>query len=320
MVKKPKTLRYGDSALLAISHWRALKNSIKFLKQKPASFLLTAMTLAVIISLPIVLYSLLHEFQSLTKQFSSKPVISVYLKPYTATKNIQTLIRKTRAYPNVLQVNYISPEQGLKDFKRYSEFASAIPLLKSNPLPPVINITFSKLDLDKKPIDLLLNSLKKSPLVDQVSADIIWIQRLQYSLNMIKRFTLTLSLLLASAMVLVISNTVRLTAQAHHEETRILSLLGASRDYIRRPFLYHGLVYGCCGGVIALILSYLALSWIMPPLIKLIASYQQNRFSDHSSWSSGFFIVAMAILLSVIGSWLATRHFFTSNKACSGRQ
>ncbi len=307
MLKKPKSLQYSPFTFWLISHGRALKNSIKALREKPIAFFITAITLAVIITLPVTLYALLANFQQMTQQINSKPGISLYLKNHVTPAKIDSLIKEIQKYPQVSVVNYISPQQGLEDFKQYSEFSGVIPLLEHNPLPGVINITFSSLSLKKKAMDSLLNTLKQSPLVDQVSADITWIQRLQYSLSIAKRITLTLTLLLAVAMILVISNTVRLTAQAHHQETGILSLIGAARDYIRRPFLYHGLIYGCCGGLIAWILSHIILLWLTPPLLRLMESYGQTMPLASGHGLRGLLILGAAIFLSITGSWLATR-------------
>ncbi len=305
-----KSLYYSRLSFFFISHGRALRDSIVALRQKPLAFLITTIALAIIIALPVVLYSLLHIFQRITSQWDSKPSVSLYLKEGASATQVQRLIAQARKYPAVAQVTYISPEQGLKDLNHYIEFSSVTSLLKDNPLPAVINLRFSNAHLKQQSINELLKTFQHAPLVDQVSADMAWIQRLQYILITAKRIILTLSILLASAMILVVSNTVRLTAQAHHRETQILRLLGASRYDIQRPFLYHGLVYGGCGALLAWMLSGLTLLWITPPLFKLVASHGQSNTLSATDWSSGLFIIVAAVLLSVVGSWLATRHVF----------
>lgn len=304
---KPKSLQHKPPAFWIIAHWHALKNSIKSLKEKPLAFTITAATIAVTVALPVILYALLHSIQNLTGQWDTKPTIAVYLKKQTGSNQIDGIISQIKKYPLVAEVNYISPEEGLEAFNQSTQFDSITSLLEDNPLPGVINVTFLKVDLKQQPIKPLIDSLKKLPLVDHVSADTQWIQRLQYVFTTIKRIIFALSVLLAGAMVLVISNTVRLTAQAHREETQILTLIGATRAYIRRPFLYHGLVYGCCGGLIAWVLSDITLLWVTPPLLKLVETYGEIDFSTHIALSGVIFIVAIATLLSTLGSWIATR-------------
>lgn len=308
MAKKPSGLQYHPLIFRILSHGLALQNSIKALKQKPIAFIITIITLAVIITLPSTLYGLLQNVQQLTGQLYHKPTISVYLQPQVKTADIDALIKKIQHYPSVGSARYISPQEGLKDFEKYSQFADVISLLPDNPLPGVINVTLASLDIDKKPVNHWITSLKKSKLVDQVSVDITWIQRLQYSLSMAQRATLTLTILLAAAMILVTSNTVHLTAQTHHQETEILQLIGATHDYIRRPFLYHGLIYGCCAGIAAWLLTHLILLWLIPPLAKLMQSYQTTQAISLMTPHHGLLIVATAITLSITGSWLATRH------------
>lgn len=305
--KKPKSLQYKPPAFWIIAHWHALKNSIKSLREKPLAFVITAATIAVTVALPVILYALLHSIQSLTGQWDTKPTIAVYLKKYIHSNQVDDIISQIKKYPLVSEINYISPEEGLKAFNQSTQFGSITSLLEDNPLPGVINVTFLKIDLKQQPIKPLIDSLKKLPLVDYVSADTQWIQRLQYVFTTIKRIIFALSILLAGAMILVISNAVRLTAQTHREETQILTLIGATRAYIRRPFLYHGLIYGCCGGLIAWALSDITLVWVTPPLLKLIETYGENHFSTQIAFSGGIFVVAISTLLSIMGCWFATR-------------
>lgn len=316
--KKPSTItssvkdtRYPPWLFWLRSHWLALKESLKKITQKPLSFFLTITVIGITLALPAILYVILNNFQNITNNWNNKPTISIYLPTTITAENTQQLIQQLKEQPNVTAVNYISPEEGLNDFKKFSEFSDVLPLIKTNPLPPVISVTFAHFDPNAMSSQKLLHYLNHSSLVDQVSIDTEWVQKMEYSLSIAKRVILTLALLLCVGVILIMSNTIRLITQAHQHEIAILKFVGATPSYIRRPFLYHGCCFGVLGGLLAWLLVIMVTAFIAPPLLKLVESYHETISLYGSSFIIGGSILIASALLSLTGAWLALQQYLS---------
>ena len=73
------------------------------------------------------------------------------------------------------------------------------------------------------------------------------------------------ALLLGGGVLLVIGNTVRVAAQGRREEIAVARLCGATDSFIRRPFLYAGLLYGLAGATLGAFIVLVALGWVGGP-------------------------------------------------------
>jgi cell division transport system permease protein len=102
---------------------------------------------------------------------------------------------------------------------------------------------------------------------------------------------------------------VRLDIHNRAEEIAVVQLLGASRAFVRRPFLYTGLCYGVFSGACALLLIGAVELALSAPLAQLSASYD-HRFAVHGlSVLHALALVAASSVLGWFGAWLATsRH------------
>ena len=93
-----------------------------------------------------------------------------------------------------------------------------------------------------------------------------------------------------------------LTQQA---EIELSYFIGATKSFIRRPFLYAGALYGLLGGLFALLITFVSAALFNQSLASLAAEYQAN-FSLHlPSFSICLVICALALLLGIIAAYLA---------------
>lgn len=300
-----KPNQHSRITFLLISHWRALKHSLKEVIQKPLSCCITAIIIGVTLAIPAILFILLHNVEMITAKWSAKPTISAYIKQGTSLAEISALSRRLQFEPNVASVKYISPKQGLKDFKQFSAFSDVIPLLKSNPLPGVITITLKHLKQGTNSLALLLNTIQNNHFIDQTSLDTQWIERMDSILTIAKRVILALTILLSAGLILIVSNTVRLNTQSYRREMQVLKAVGATPAYIRRPFLYHGVLYGCLGGLLAWGFVRLVFNWIWPPAAQLIESYHAQFQLEGTNALAAALIILIATGVSLSGAWLA---------------
>jgi len=124
------------------------------------------------------------------------------------------------------------------------------------------------------------------------------------------------------AVIVVVANTIRLDVAARADEIEIFALVGASHAFIRQPFLYSGFWYGLMGGVLAVLMMWLALFYLSIPLKRLLDVYGQG-FEIYSlspvqliilllssgwlGWLGAFLSVQRYLRMLVVGGTLGRR-------------
>ena len=84
---------------------------------------------------------------------------------------------------------------------------------------------------------------------------------------------LLLGLLLATAVVFVTGNTIRLQILTQKDEIEVSQLIGAPRRFIRRPFLYFGAIQGLLAGLVAVFAVLVFVWWAGAAVQGLTMSY-----------------------------------------------
>ncbi|HAB04322.1 MAG TPA: cell division protein FtsX, partial [Alcanivorax sp.] len=135
-----------------------------------------------------------------------------------------------------------SREQALDEFQQLSGLGEALKELPENPLPGVVIVTPEVVDKDK--LEALRQRLAELPGVQLAQLDLLWVERLTAILKLGDRFVFGLTLLLVATLLLVIGNTIRLHIENRREEILVIKLVGGTDAFVRRPFLYIGVLYG----------------------------------------------------------------------------
>ncbi len=290
-------------------HWQAFLSSFNKMSQAP---LATCMTLAVIgiaLALPCGLFVVLQNVQQLSHEWNNGTQISLYLKKSVTEARGRQLSQELSLRESINTVDYISPQQGLDKFKHYSGFDDVLNELPDNPLPGVILIhpgdTLSK----PQNIQVFLQQLKNLAEVDIAKLDMAWVNRLYHMLELGRAVIYALTLLLCFSVILIIGNTIRLATQSYHTEIKVIKLVGGTNTFIRRPFLYSGILYGALGGIFAMILVSLFTWWLDSPVQQLAVSYNSHFTLTGLDNESSLLLIACGAMLGLLGSWLAvTQH------------
>lgn len=304
---RPKS-RSRLGRLIAHHGWVA-KTSLQQLLQAPLSTLMTAAVIAIALSLPSGLFLLLNDLQSVVVGWQGTAQISVFIKKSIPEGQAKSVSRLIRDWDEIADVRYVSAEQALQEFQQHSGFGDALGILNENPLPPVLVITPQREYLSSEKLQPLATRLRQLPEVDLVQLDYQWIERLNTIIALGKRGALLLSAMLAIAVLIVIGNTIRLTIHNRRQEILVTKLIGATNQFIRRPFLYTGFWYGVSGAVLSILLISL-LFWLISGPVKSLAGLYNSPFqlTGLTALDAGV-VFAIAVGLGLLGSWIAvTRH------------
>jgi cell division transport system permease protein len=290
-----------------IAHVYVLFNSLKLLARTPLPNLMTAAVIGIALALPTGLYLLLENVQQVSSEWGGVAQISLFLKHDLDKGEIDNLFERLYKHPDISNVRLINPEEALKEYKEYSGFKAALEALPENPLPAVLVIQPAQNDAIA--IEQLLNTLKQSKEVDVAQFDMLWLERLFVIMTIVQRSVLILASLLCLGVLLVIGNTIRLTIYNRREEIEIYKLVGATDNFIRRPFLYMGFWYGFFGGVMAWLIVTLSFWLLEGPVRQLMGLYHSQFEILTLNVSSTFILLLIGALLGLAGAWLAVgRH------------
>jgi cell division transport system permease protein len=286
-------------------HIQALISSIRKLMSAPLANFMTIGVIAIALALPITLYVFLQNVKLIGHNWDDSVQLTLYLKNDVNTNQITMLMEQLNGWPQISKAIYISPEQGLKEFETQAGLGDSLTQLASNPLPPVIVISPSMTANTTEALHALVTKLQQLSPVDSVQLDMMWIQRLFAVIQFAKRVVWALGGLLGIAVLLIIGNTLRLAIQNSRHEIEVIKLVGGTNAFIRRPFLYTGILFGFIGALLALLVVNAVLFWLSEPIVRLVGLYQSNFHLSNLSLADNLFLIFFGIMLGLLGSWLA---------------
>ncbi len=173
----------------------------------------------------------------------------------TPSQTLSVAMQDIAAFPEVLDVSYVSEDEALKRAKQeLVEFQEAYQDLEVNPLPPSLELTLKPQFRDAQHAGLVAERLRGFDFVEDVRYGRDWVQRLDTLRNVAGLVGLAIGLAFALVSVVIIGVTIRMTVLQRTREIQIMRLVGATDWFIRGPFLLEGALKGLLGGVVALIL------------------------------------------------------------------
>jgi cell division transport system permease protein len=277
--------------------------SLRRLGGRPFGTLMTVAVLGLALALPLAFYLLLANLQSMGGTLGQNPAISVFLKTGQAGAQANLLASELRGRADVAGVTVRTPQQGLEELATLQGFSGAVHALDdANPLPWVL-VVQPRAGLDAAAANKLVEALRDERAVELVQDSAQWRQRLDALLDVGHRAVLVLAGLLALAALLVVGNTVRTDIAGRSEEIGVLMLLGASRAFVRRPYLYAGIWYGLFGGVLASLLALAIELALAGPAAELDRAYGGSLRLGALPW---WLLLAVPLAAAVLG-WVGAR-------------
>ena len=256
-------------------HSYSFFSSLGVLLQHKAATLMTVLVLGIAMFLPLGLYVTLSNLSGMNLQQDEWSAVTVFFKTGTRQSEVDRVADLLEQNMHPEKVTIISPAEGLTDFRDASGFGTSLDMLEENPLPWVMQVSPQPGSTEQveSRVSELMTYLQTITSIEVTQFDYKWLQRLGRMLELGQTLVSFLILLFGVAVVVVVANTIRLDVASHADEIEILALVGAGNAFIRQPFLYTGLWYGLMGGLLAIILLYIALAVLSGPLGLLLETY-----------------------------------------------
>ena len=239
----------------------------------------------------------------LIEYLRDKYKIEVFFKEGVTEKRVTELVEDFKSINGVNSITIISKKDAERIFK--SQFGDDIlSILGYNPLPISCVINLKKdwpTRIDLKPI---ISSLRKYREVDEINHQGKLISRIEnYYETFLRVMVIIVSITLIIA-VFIISNTVRLTVLSKKELIKSLQLIGATKWFVKGPFIIEGLVHG----LIATVLSLYTIIGILNFSKYLI--YDLTRFDIYYDQLFIFqVLLSLSMLVGFVGANRAISRF-----------
>jgi cell division transport system permease protein len=163
---------------------------------------------------------------------------------------LQSLEQRLDSMPSdVEKVTYVSQAQAYTLFKSaMSNEQSLVSTVTASELPPSLEVKLVNPSADYGTVS---SAVFGAPGVDSVIDEMTILEKFYRLLDGLRNAVIVVALILVVAAVLLVANTIRLSAFNRRRETGIMRLVGASNFYIQLPFLLEGVIAGLFGWVIA---------------------------------------------------------------------
>ena len=290
-------------------HAQAFLGSLGRLARSPLATFMTLLVIGVALALPAGLRLFVSNAQSATGNFASAVDLSVFLKTEVPLAKAQQLAQAAQQRADVASVTLIPADKGLEDFRTYSGFGDALTALQENPLPHVLHVRPRSEASSAAALEALRRYFAAWPEVELVQVDSEWVLRFNAILEVLRRLLAIAAALLGLGVLAIIGNTIRLEIQARRAEIEVTKLVGGSNAYVRRPFLYAGVLYGLSGALLAwgiVALGVLVLGDAVATLARLYGS--RYVLQGLTPQDIGILLGAGA-MLGWLGAWIsAARH------------
>ena len=185
--------------------------------------------------------------------FKENIAISVILKGHIEEKEAHELDEKISALPCVKQTWYISKAQGTEEMKELlgENFLS---IFESNPIPISLEVQLNADYFSPDSVALFTASMEELPQVDEVSYQSSLINAINENIERIGLILMVFIALLLFISFVLINNTVRLNVYSKRFSIYTMRLVGATRAFIRAPFLVKAVFQGLIAALLAVVM------------------------------------------------------------------
>lgn len=284
-------------------HRQALGRALRKLAAQRAVSLLNALVIGIALALPVGGYTLLANLQAVSASATLEPEISVFLALETPAAETQALSERLRKDPRIAALRFVPRDEALKRLQRTEGYAEIIAALERNPLPDAF--VLRPRDASPAALETLAGSLRGMAGVAHVQNDAAWAQRLAALIGIARAGILLLTALLATGLLAVTFNSIRLQILTQREEIEVSKLLGATDGFIQRPFYYLGALQGLAGGAVALGTVAGGVAVLNRGVRTLAASYGSSFELSFISPADGVAVALFAALLGWLGANLS---------------
>jgi cell division transport system permease protein len=248
-VKRPRVTNEGFIGKMAYFVARAIRN----IRQNMLLGILTVGTITLALLIIALFLLIFVNLQGVTEDWSKKVQVTVYFDKELSVQEVAAFKARINSLSGTDKVTYVSREEAVKRFRsRLKGQESLLEGVSADVLPSSLEISLQSESRNSEAISEYVGKLKKVPGIGEVQYGDEWVRRFSAFMNFFRLVGALLGGFLLLAVIFIVSNTIKLTIYARKDELEVLGLVGATRFFIKAPFLIEGIMHGAAGAALAI--------------------------------------------------------------------
>lgn len=230
----------------------ALQTSLKSLWHEKWLNILTILSISLSLLILSAFATITINADSVLKNWSRSFGLVVYLDENLTAEAENALKAYFEKDSDIIEIKYISKDMAADELRKIlGENSSVLDELKTNPLPSSFELKLKRELLKPAIVKEKAEQISRMSGIDDVQFGDKWLSSLNTITKVMKTGALALGCSILLAIIFITYNTIKILFYRKSEEIETLKLLGATRTFIRLPFMLEGLFIGVIGGIIS---------------------------------------------------------------------
>jgi cell division transport system permease protein len=281
-----------------------LREGFSGFKRAKLSMFAAVFTICVSLLLLSFFAILFLNANSVVNSLREKVEMEAFLNDQLSNDKITEVKGLVEMLDGVREVHYVSKEEAAKIFQQ--EFGEDIfKILNFNPLPASLKIFLKEGYKTAKHAESIVQQVKSLKGVDDVIYRKQLLEMLDERAKLFLWITLGVGIFITLSSVILVANTIRLAIYAKRKIIQTMKLIGATRGFIRLPFLLEGFLQGLLGGLIAAGIVFVLFNYMEQWLTVSLSQFVYVQPYYYS------IIVGVGCVLGLFGSMISVRRFIS---------
>jgi cell division transport system permease protein len=287
-----------------------LQEALRALKRAGAPSLAAIVTTVVTVVLLGVLIPIFQTAQGKSEEVRDQLNVQYALYQDATKPEMDRLRTELEAIPHTAEVTFVSKQQALRTLEGELKDKTIVEELKTNPLPNSFEVKADDAaNLPGIREAVIPNGKPISSIIEKEFDRTQSAAKIEKVTSALKIVLTVITALLVLASLMLVGNTIRLSIYTRRREVEVMRLVGATRWFIRWPFMIEGMVVGFAGGLIAILILWIGKITIVDPLSDSISFLAAQNNSTLAFPALIGILFAASIIVSTIGSGVTLRRF-----------
>jgi cell division transport system permease protein len=269
-------------------------------KKTKTIYISTVFGIAMVLLMIGLLGLILVNANNLSRYVKENIVLNVFVDDAAHETDVLQLQKQLEANPMVKQAQYVSKELAARNLQK-DLGEDFVKFLGYNPLSQSLDVYLKAEYANNADIDRFKNTLLKNPMVKEVKYQQSLVDQMNKNLTNISLVILAFAAIFVVLSVALINNTIRLAIYSQRFLIKSMQLVGATKGFIRKPFLLYGIWHGLLGGLIAILIliGTLSLAYREVPDLIILRNYAEFGVVFIVVIGAGIFISGFSTFLAV---------------------
>ncbi|OGK55182.1 hypothetical protein A3H80_05060 [Candidatus Roizmanbacteria bacterium RIFCSPLOWO2_02_FULL_37_19] len=296
-----------------------MKDIFVSIKRAPYQSLGSFLILFFTLFLSLFFFNITSFFYGILSYVETRPQVIAYFDVQTKEKDILTIKEAIGKTGKTSSIKYVSQKEALQIYRQLNkDNPLLLEMVSANILPASLEV------YAKKPVYLveIAEFLQKQEGIDEVNFQKMIVDKLVTLTTILRRISTGLFIFLIFITIIVLITTTAFKISVKRDEIEVLQLIGASKWYIRKPFIMEGLFFGFSSGTIAFALFYLVFFYFQPFLSSYLTGLPKLGFYNLTNLNiyvyppsiefialSYVLIIFFGMMIAFVGNYLATSKY-----------